>query len=101
MVFEYVFEKIFQAFQHDLLALFLAVDHAHARDGGGDVRPVGQLAALLEGEVEQGRQHLRGQFDGDAIDPVEGLADRQALEDLHRALPDQRLEHRRRPRVLA
>jgi len=58
----------------------------------GHVRPEGELAALLVGEIEQRRQHARRELDGHAVDPVEGLADRQALEDLDDPLADQRLE---------
>jgi hypothetical protein len=68
----------------------------------------GQHAAVLEREVEQGRQHLAGQFDGDLVDEVEFLADRQFVEDRGGARADHRLElgqgpggeHRRRRAAL-
>ena len=41
-------------------------------------RTTGQLAPLLEREVEQRGQRHRGQLLGDQVDPVERLADRQA-----------------------
>ena len=50
--------------------------------GGDQVGPLGELAALVVGEVEQGGQHPRGQLDADAVDPVERLADRQVVEHL-------------------
>ena len=43
-----------------------------------------QVAPLLEGIVEQGGQHLAGELDGDLVDEVEGLADRQLVEDRRR-----------------
>ena len=48
---------------------------------GGHVGPPGEQPPVLEREVEQRGQHLRGQLDRDALDPVEGLAERQAVED--------------------
>jgi hypothetical protein len=51
---------------------------------------VGQLAPLVEREVEQGRQGHGGQFLGDQVHPVEGLADRQGVEDLAGALAHHR-----------
>ena len=43
---------------------------------------IDELAALVVGEVEQGREHPRSQLDADLVDPVERLADRQAVEDV-------------------
>lgn len=57
----------------------------------GHVRPAGQFAAILPGEVEQGRQHLGGQLDRDPVDPVESLAHRQVVEDLADPASDQAL----------
>ena len=48
--------------------------------------------AIFEREVEQRRQHLRGEFDRDAFDPVERLAVRQTFDHRNRALADQRFE---------
>ena len=42
--------------------------------------------------AEQRRERHRGQFDRDLVDPVDVLADRQAVEDLAGALADQRLQ---------
>ncbi|MET4736386.1 hypothetical protein ABIF73_000525 [Bradyrhizobium japonicum] len=72
-------------------------------NGGGDVRPARQLAAVLPGKVEQHREHLRGEFDRDTIDPVEHLTARQIVQALGRTLADaereivqmRRGEHRR------
>jgi len=50
----------------------------------------GQQAAVLEGKVEEGRQHLAGEFDRDLVDEIEGFAHRQFVEDLGRSLADQR-----------
>ena len=61
---------------------------AGARVHRRDVRPVGQLPPLLEREVEQRGEHLRGQFDRHAIHPVERLAARQFVEHALRALAD-------------
>ena len=35
------------------------------------IRPEGELATILPRKVEQDRQHLRGEFDRNAVDPVE------------------------------
>ena len=56
------------------------------------IRPVAQLAPVLEREVEQRRQHLAGELDRDLVDPVEGLAARQAVQRLAHAGADQALE---------
>ena len=72
-----------------LFALLLVLDQAaRHREGGRAVRPVGELAAVLEGEVEQRRQHLHRQLDGDAVHPIEGLAARQPVQDAADALAD-------------
>ena len=89
-----------QAFHQDG-ELLVIVLHRHVGAGlhGGDVRPIGQLPPLVEGEVEQGGQHLGGQFDRHPIDPVESLAARQFVEDLPGPLTNDRLQslkvHRR------
>jgi hypothetical protein len=57
-----------------------------------DVGPPGELAAVLEREVEQGGQHQGGELDRDGVDPVEGLVDGQGFEHTDRALADERLE---------
>ena len=73
--------EIAEALAEDLLALLLAFDEpARIGNGGRDVRPVAQLAPVLERKVEQRRQHLRGEFDRDPVHPVEGLAARQAVQ---------------------
>ena len=64
------------------------------RARGRHVRPERELAALLVRKVEERREHPRRQLDRDAVDPVEGLADGQAVEDLDAPLADQRLEPR-------
>ena len=85
--------EIAEALAKDRLALFFAFDDS-PRSGNGDrnVRPVAQLAPVLEGKVEQGRQHLAGELDRDLVDPVEGLAARQAIERVAHPLADQALE---------
>ncbi len=96
--------EIARAFQQFLLALLLGGDDAvRSRQRRRDVGPARQLAAVLPGEVEQHRQHLRGQLDRDRIDEIEHLVDRQIVETARRALADVdrklveigRREHRR------
>ncbi len=58
------------------------------RVAGGHVRPPGEQPPVVEGKVEQRGQHLRGQLDRHAPHPVEGLADRQAVEDARGAFAD-------------
>jgi hypothetical protein len=53
---------------------------------------VRQQAPVLEGEVEQRRQHHGREFDRDAIDPVEGLVARQAIEHGDGAFPHLRFQ---------
>src|SRR6267154_2766525 len=70
---------------------------------GRDVGPACQLAALLERKIEQGGQHLRGQFDRHPVDEIKSLVAGQGVEHPPRALADQdrefvqmrRGEHRR------
>ncbi|WP_343227909.1 hypothetical protein [Sphingopyxis soli] len=50
---------------------------------------------VLEGEIEQGRQHLGGEFDRNPLDPVEGFANRQLVENSGRPRPDQTLHLRK------
>ena len=69
-----------------LAALIHGLNHAVAWRRGSHVRPAGELAPLLEGEVEQGGQHLGGEFDGHPIHPIEGLAPGQGVEDARRPL---------------
>jgi len=48
----------------------------------GSARPIGpegQQPAVFPGEAEQDREHAGGQFDRDLVDPVELLADWQAI----------------------
>ena len=83
--------KIFEAAEHLLLPFLVGGHHAlGAGQRGGHVRPPGQLAPLCEGEVEQGGEHACGQLDGDLLDPVEGLADGQAVQHVDGALADDR-----------
>ncbi len=85
-------QKFVQALHQDRLALVLGLhDGAGHGLGGGHVRPVGQFAPLVEGKVEQGRQHLGGQFDRHPVDPVEGLAPGQGVQDRGRPLANDRL----------
>ena len=58
---------------------------------GHEVGPLGELAALVVGEVQQGREHPRGQLDADVADPVEGLPDGQGVQDLRDAFADEGL----------
>ena len=51
------------------------------RIAGGHVGPPGQETPVLERKIEQGRQHLRGQFHRHPLHPVELCADGQAIED--------------------
>ncbi len=68
----------------------------HRRVGRVDIAdrhigPIGQFAPLLPREVEQSRQHHRGQLDGDAIHPVERLVARQLIQNAGRPRADRRL----------
>ncbi len=91
------------ALVHLLAALLRRFHDAALGQRGRDVRPARQLAPLLEREVEQGRQHLRGQLDRHALDEIEGFVARQIVQHLDRACADQlgefvemrRREHRR------
>ena len=97
--------EIARAFQQLGLPLLLGRDQAAgAGNRGCDVGPARQLAAVLPGEVEQHRQHLRGQLDRDACRPSRtprcaGRLSRQlgrALADVDRELVEMgRREHRR------
>ena len=96
--------EIARAFHQLGLPLVFGRDQAAgAGNRGGDVGPARQLAAVLPGEVEQHREHLRGQLDRDAVDPVEHFVPRQVVEAFGRALADVdrelvemgRREHRR------
>ena len=78
--------------QLGLASLFGLADSAGHRQAGGDVRPSGQLAPFLEGEIKEGGQHLGRQLDGDLVDPVKLLADRQRIEDRRRPLANDRLQ---------
>jgi hypothetical protein len=76
------------AFEQDLAALGFPHRILGDLDIAGPVGPIGEQAAILPGEVEQDRQHLGGQLDRDAVDPVEFLADGQRIEDLGGARAD-------------
>ena len=79
------------------LAQFGQVGHRPMpRRRGHGVGPEGQLAPLLEGEVEQGRERHGGELFRDLVHPVELLADRQAVEDQAGPLADQRRHDRER-----
>ena len=74
----------------DRLELVLPAGHRPvSRQVGDHVRPVGQLAPVLEREVEQGGQGHGRQFLRHQVDPVELHADGQPVEDLPGPLPDQ------------
>ncbi len=97
------FAEIGRAFVHFGAALLRRFHDAALGQRGRDVGPACQLAPLFPGEVEQRRQHLRGQLNRDAVDEIEGLVARQIVEHIDRALTDQfcefvqmrRREHRR------
>ncbi len=87
--------EILQALQQLGLPLVFRFDQRPLhRQRRRDVRPVGEFAPFLEREIEQRRQHLRRQFDRHAIDPVERLANGQRIQDLRRALADDRFHQR-------
>ena len=67
-------------------------DAARLGNREDDVGPAGELAAIFEGKVEQRGQHAGGQFDRNGLDPVEGLTFGKRLQDIDRALADQRLD---------
>jgi hypothetical protein len=84
-----------EIFQH--LAQF---GHAHLRIGcvgigqliGGDhVGPMREQPAVLQRKVEEGCEHVGGQFDRDQVHPVECFIAWQAVEYLDGALADQTL----------
>ena len=79
-----------EALEHRLGLLLPALHRAVAGLVHDHVRPVGQLAALLEREVEQRGQRHRRQLLRHQVDPVELLADRQGIEDLAGALAHHR-----------
>ena len=53
--------------------------------GDGDIRPVRELSPVRPWEVEQRGQHHRGEFGRHAVDPIEDLVARQAVEHRLRA----------------
>ena len=54
--------------------LLLGFDDAtRSGDGEHDVRPAGELAAILHREVEEGGEHEGRELDRDHVDPVERL----------------------------
>ena len=79
---------------HQLVeALLVRFDHAtRLGDREDDVGPAGELAAVFEREVEQGREHSSRELDRHRLDPVEGLAFGERLEDVDRPLADERLD---------
>ncbi len=87
------FHEIAQALgEHRLLLLFAFDQRALIRHSGGDVRPVAELAPVLEWEVEQASPASGGELDRDLVDPVEGFAARQAVEHGADARADQAFE---------
>ena len=80
------------AFEQLVLALLPAVDETIARRRRDDVGPACQTAALLQRKIEQRREHQGRQLDRDTIDPVECLANREAIQDILRPLADQRFK---------
>jgi len=86
-------DEVFGAFEEFGAALFLGFDEtARHRCSGRHVGPARQLAAFREGEVEQRREHLRRQFDRDAVHPVEGFVLGKAVENIADALADRAFE---------
>ena len=65
--------EVAEAFQQLAAPLFLAGDDVRIVAAGRDVRPARQLAAILEREIEQRREHHGGELDRDLVDPVERL----------------------------
>jgi sulfide dehydrogenase cytochrome subunit len=51
-----------EAFQQLGTTRFFGFDNACFRSGGGDIGPACQLTTLFEWKVEQGGEHLRGEF---------------------------------------
>ena len=85
--------EIAEALAEHLLALLFAFNQpALVGHRGRNVRPVAQLASILEREVEQRRQHLRGEFDRNLVHPVEGFAARESVEHRADAASDQSFE---------
>src|SRR3954453_16219363 len=81
--------EILRALQQFALPLFFRRDQTgRTRNRGCDIGPARQLAAVLPGEVEQHRKHLRREFDGYVIDPVEHVVSGQMIEAFGRALAD-------------
>ncbi len=63
------------------------------------IRPAGKQPSVLKRKVKQGRQHHRSELDGNLINPVELLADRQRIQQRLCAVADQILKvHEARPR---
>ena len=82
-----------EALAEDFLALLFALDNAaRVRNGCAAIRPVTQLAPVLEWKVEQRRQHLDSQLDRDPVDPVECFVARQTVEHVADATADQALK---------
>src|SRR3954452_17893876 len=81
--------EILRALQQFALPLFFRRDQTgRTRYRCGDIGPARQFAAVLPREVEQHREHLRRQFDGYVINPVEHVIPGQMIEALGRALAD-------------
>src|SRR6516162_6324656 len=82
-------------------ALFFGPDNRIWRIdvGDDDLRPADQFAPILKRIIEQGRQHPRGEFDRDPIDPVEFLVARQAIQHLASALANEAFHLREVHRV--
>ena len=67
------FGKTVQALPHRPPAMFIALGDTAAGNRRGHVRPVSELVSVLEREIEQRREHARGEIDRNALDPVEFL----------------------------
>ena len=70
-----------------LLAHILGGGVERGFDVAAPVRPQGQLATVLPGEIEQDGEHLGGQFDADGVNPIEFGVERQRIEQFDRPLP--------------
>ncbi len=79
-----------EAFEDRLALVLPALHRAVARHVGDHVRPVRQLAAFFERKVEERGERHRRELLRNEIDPVEFLADRQAVEDLTRTFAHDR-----------
>ncbi len=85
-------DEIIGAFEKFRAARFFRFDDNGILGRGGHIRPASELAAFLEGEVEKRGEHLRREFDRDAVHPVEGLVLGQFIENAAGAFADRTFE---------